>query len=92
MSKTTKQELSDGFTPLLDWIVEDVGLVGAAVYGVIYRHCLMRHHRCFASKQILAKLVGIAPRTLIRHLNILVEKGYIKDVEYIISLGDDNGE
>jgi hypothetical protein len=67
-----------GYTPLIDPIIDEVGLIGAAVYGIVFRFCQMRDGMCYASHSRLAKNIGVSQRTVIRYLNRLVELGYLK--------------
>lgn len=67
------------FTILFDDVVADLGLIPAAVYGVIWRYCQRRDKQCYASQQTLADHLGISRQTLNTHLSTLVAKGYITD-------------
>lgn len=66
-----------GFTPLIDAVVQDVGLVAAAVYGVVWRHCEMRDKVCHASIATLSDFIGVKRRTTERHLQELCDAGYL---------------
>lgn len=68
-----------GWTPLMDAMVRELGLVRAAVYGVVWRHCQMKDRVCKASQETLAEILGIDRVTLNRHLKALVEAGYLID-------------
>jgi DNA-binding MarR family transcriptional regulator len=68
-----------GFTPLIDALTTEVGLVQAAVYGAVWRHCQMRDGICTASQDTLAELLGIHRATILRHLKELCKKGYLRD-------------
>ena len=68
------------FTPILDIIAAQFGLVTAAVYGVVHRHCLMRDGICRASTRRMARLLGTTHITVQRHIRILVENGYLEDL------------
>ncbi|MFA5636901.1 MAG: helix-turn-helix domain-containing protein [Anaerovoracaceae bacterium] len=69
-----------GFTILFDDVIEDVGLIAASVYGIIWRYCQRRHRECYASQQTLADHLGITRQTLNKHLHTLIKAGYIEDV------------
>lgn len=69
----------DGFTPIIDVVVEDVGLVGAAIYGVVWRHCQMKDGVCYASREALAQKAGVSLATVNRYLGELCERGYLED-------------
>lgn len=73
--------MSEGgvFTLLFDDVVADVGLVPAAVYGVVWRYCQRRDKECYASQTTLAQHVGISRQTLNTHLAALIAAGYITD-------------
>ena len=68
------------FTPILDILAAQFGLVTAAVYGVVHRHCQMRDGVCRASTRRMAQLLGTTHITVQRHLRILVENGYLEDL------------
>ena len=68
-----------GFTPLIDALMSEVGLVQTAVYGVVWRHCQMRDGICTASQETMAKILGVHRGTVLRHLKELCAKGYLKD-------------
>ena len=68
-----------GFTPVIDIAVQDVGLVTAAVYGVMWRYCQMEDGVCRAALSTIADRIGVDRRTVIRHIATLVDAGYIVD-------------
>jgi hypothetical protein len=71
-----------GWTPLIDKLAMDpkYGLTGAAVFGVIWRHCQMRDGICYASQAMLCETAGIASRmTFNKYLKRLVKDKYIID-------------
>ncbi len=71
-----------GWTPMIDSLVLDpkYGLKGAAVFGVVWRHCQMRDGVCNASLDRMGELVGIKTRdTIIKYLKRLVKDGYLID-------------
>lgn len=67
------------FTPLLDSLVKEHGLITAAVWGRVYRYEQMSSGKCVASHETLSEGLNISKRTLIRHLDILIDKEYITD-------------
>jgi DNA-binding transcriptional regulator YhcF (GntR family) len=71
----------EGFTPIIDAVVQEVGLMTAIVFGVIYRHCQMNKHVCNASQTTLAEKLGMRRETVNRHIAKLVKLGYIEEVE-----------
>lgn len=79
MSKTILAEV-EGFTPLMDTVVKDVGITAAAVFGRMWRYCQMSDGVCNASIDTIAEGLGdISRSTIIRHIETLIENGYIKD-------------
>jgi len=68
-----------GFTPVIDVVVQDIGLVTAAVYGVMWRYCQMEDHVCKAAMETIAAKIGIERRTAMRHVAALVTAGYVVD-------------
>jgi len=75
------EQLPDGWIPVFDEIVHKVDPISAAVYGVIFRLSLLEGGRgsCTASKGDIANMCCMSERTVIRHINKLIEKGYIVD-------------
>jgi hypothetical protein len=71
---------ADGFTPLIDEVVRDLGTTAAVVYGLVDRHCRMYRHVCDASQATMATLSGLGKRTIRKWLAVLEKEGYILDV------------
>jgi len=71
-----------GFTPLIDHLLEDpeVGLMGAVLFGRVWRYCQGSYGVCSASKDTLAQNLGISRRSIIRHLQRLCALGYLDDL------------
>jgi hypothetical protein len=67
------------FTPIFDAVVQDVGLVGASVYGRIWRYCQGGRHCCNAALGTIADALNISVRTVIRWAKELCEKEYLAD-------------
>jgi DNA-binding Lrp family transcriptional regulator len=78
MKKTTLATV-DGFTPLIDALVQQFGIVTAAVFGKVWRYCQMSDGVCKASQERLARELGINRVTVNQHIDILVKAGYLKD-------------
>ncbi len=74
----SNQNKEINYTPLIDLIVDEVGLIGAAVYGIVFRYCQMRDGMCYASHRRLASHIGVSPKTVTRYLNQLIKLGYLK--------------
>ena len=68
-----------GFTPIIDVMVKELGLIPAAVYGRVWRYCQGERGVCQASLETLADEVGLSTRTVQRHLHALAEAGYLED-------------
>lgn len=71
-----------GWTPIIDTLAIDpkYGLKGAAIFGVVWRHCQMKDGVCKASLDTLGELIGITTRTtVIKYLKRLVKDGYLLD-------------
>jgi len=68
-----------GFTPVIDVIVQDIGLMSATVYGVMWRYFQMGDHVCRASLQTIAGRIGTDRSTVQRHAKMLCTAGYIID-------------
>lgn len=79
MSRTVLADV-EGFTPIIDSVVEDVGIIGAAVFGRIWRYCQMENGVCHAALGTIAEELHLSVRTVIRHSDILVSNGYLKDM------------
>ena len=73
------EEVESTFTMIYDLVAKEWGLVTAAVYGVVHRHCLMREGVCRASTRRLGELVGLNHNTVQRELWWLCELGFIYD-------------
>jgi len=78
MSKTILAEV-DGFTPLIDGVVQEVGIMAAAVFGKAWRYCQMSDSVCKASQERLAEELGMDRTTINKHLKTLVDAGYLED-------------
>lgn len=68
------------FTPVVDCVAQELGMVPALVYGLIWRYCQLDGRVCRASKATLAKHAGIARHTVLRHVEALVRAGYLVDL------------
>jgi DNA-binding MarR family transcriptional regulator len=69
-----------GFTPVIDVLVEELGLIPAAMYGLVWRYCQGERGVCQASLDTLAERLHINRRTALRHLKHLVREGYLEDL------------
>jgi DNA-binding MarR family transcriptional regulator len=79
MTMTSLAE-SGGWTPLVDGLTQDVGLLTAAVYGVVWRYCQMEERVCTASLDTIGRHLNIDRATVQRHLKKLCAAGYLQDL------------
>jgi len=70
-----------GFTPVFDVIVDVYqDKIRALVFGAIWRFCQMEDKVCKASLEKIGKLIGVDKATVQRHVAILCNDGYLKDL------------
>lgn len=67
------------FTPLLDALVKEYGIITAAVWGRVWRYAQQNQKVCNASIETIATELNMGRQTVIRHIKVLVKNGYIKD-------------
>ena len=79
MSKTILAKVS-GWTPIIDSMIQDVGLTTAIVFGRMWRYCQMVDGVCRASQDTIADELGISRPTVNKHVEILVNKKYLIDL------------
>ena len=79
VTERTINGIASGFTPLFDTVVQDVGLTGAVVFGRVWRHCQGKLGVCIASRERMARDVGLSIKSFNRWLRVLCEAGYLKD-------------
>ncbi len=73
------EEVETTFTMIYDLVAKEHGLVTAAVYGVVHRHCLMREGVCRASTRRIGEVIGLNHNTVQRELLWLCDLGFIYD-------------
>lgn len=78
MSKTILANV-DGFTPVIDSVVQDVGAVTALVFGKVWRYCQMADGICKASQERIADELGMSRATINTHFAKLCNAGYLRD-------------
>ncbi len=78
MSKTTLAE-TDGWTPVIDSLVQEYGLTTAAVFGRIWRYCQGERGVCNATILTISRGLGISYNTVLKHIRILLQAGFIED-------------
>lgn len=76
MSKTMLASVK-GYTPVIDKIVQEDGLVTAAVFGVAWRFCQMQDGVCWASQKKIGEFINMSRQTINKHLGWLVANGYL---------------
>jgi hypothetical protein len=69
-----------GFTPLLDVLVKEFGIVTASVYGIVWRYAQMEDKVCRASLEKIADRVNVSSKTAERHIKKLCASGYLEDL------------
>lgn len=78
MSKTILGQLN-GFTPVIDGMIPEVGAMTALVFGKAWRYCQMSDGVCKASQDRIADELGLSRATINTHISKLVEAGYLED-------------
>ncbi len=79
MSKTILANV-DGFTPVIDGLIPQVGAFTALVFGKMWRYCQMSDGVCKASQDRLADELGVSRQSINKHIDKLVEAGYLEDI------------
>lgn len=79
MGKMIPTEIK-GFTPVIDVVVEEVGLMAAVVFGRVWRYCQMEDGVCSASLERIASEIGTSRKTVERYVKKLCENGYLSDM------------
>jgi hypothetical protein len=79
MSKTILAQV-DGFTPIIDSMIPEVGLLTAAVFGKAWRYCQMADGVCKAGQERIADELGLTRATINTHFSKLCETGYLTDL------------
>lgn len=69
-----------GFTPVIDVLVEELGLIPAVVYGQVWRYTQMSDGVCKAPVQKIGARIGLSERTTRRHIKRLCAQGYLQDL------------
>lgn len=78
MSKTILADV-DGFTPVIDSVVEETTLISAVVFGRTWRFCQMSDGVCKASLDTISSGIGLDRATVLRHLKVLCDAGFLVD-------------
>lgn len=78
MSRTILAKV-DGFTPVIDTVMKETSLITAVVFGRVWRYCQMETGVCNASLDRIANGIGLSRTTVMQHIKVLVDIGYLKD-------------
>jgi DNA-binding Lrp family transcriptional regulator len=70
----------NGFTPIIDAVLQDTDLITASVFGIMWRYCQMESSECYASIQKIADRLKLSYKTVQRRIDKLVVLGYLEDV------------
>lgn len=68
------------YTPISHALTKEVGLVCAAVYGLVWRYCQMKEGICRASLKTLGADISIDRATVLRTIEKLCKLGYLVDL------------
>ena len=77
-----RSKLPDLFTPLFEVAIEKYGIIGAAVFGEVWRYCQMQRQQCDAAAETIACTLHVSLRTVQRWLKVLSgsDRPYIRDL------------
>lgn len=78
MSKSIPAKLK-GFTPCMDNLVKEYGIITSFVYGRVWRYCQGEDNICNASIEKISTELNLSYKTVIRHIKLLVVNGYLID-------------
>jgi DNA-binding Lrp family transcriptional regulator len=70
----------DGWTPLIDDLTKELGLVTSAVFGRVWRFCQGEKRVCVASLETIAEDLHLDKGTVQRHIKKLCSQKYLKDI------------
>ena len=79
MSKTVLAQV-DGFTPVIDGMIPEVGAMAALIFGKAWRYCQMADGVCRAAQERIASELGLSRATVNTYFGRLCEAGYLKDL------------
>lgn len=79
MSKTILANV-DGFTPVIDGMIPEVGAMTALIFGKAWRYCQMADGVCKAAQDRIADELGLSRATINTHFAKLVEFEYLEDL------------
>ena len=79
MSRTVLADV-EGFTPCIDVITKEYGVMVSAVFGRIWRYCQGDRQVCNAALETIADDLRMGYNTVLRHVKQLVTDGYLEDL------------
>jgi hypothetical protein len=79
MSKTILADV-DGFTPCIDILTQQYGVITSAVFGKVWRYCQGERGVCQAAIETIANDLKLSYRTVLRHVKLLAKDGYLEDL------------
>ena len=68
---TERSKTPDLFTPLFEVAIEKYGIIGAGVFGEVWRYCQMQRGQCDAAAETIACTLHVSLRTVQRWLKVL---------------------
>lgn len=80
MSVSTSDKFAADFVPVSRALVEELGYQVAYVFGIVWNYCQMENKICNASHDTIANRAGMSRRSVITHIDKLIEAGYIEDL------------
>ena len=69
----------DNFTPLFENVTGAIGVIGASIFGRVWRYCQGNRRVCQASHETIGDELGLHRNTVNRYLLQLVEMGLLID-------------
>ena len=73
-------KIAEGFTPVPDELVKELGMTAALVWGRIWRYALGEYGKCTASQETIATALKMSRTTVNRHIKDLLKAGYIEQI------------
>jgi len=73
-----KMQEGIGYAIIPDPVTNNIGPVGAMVFGAVLRHYLMRNNMCYASQQTIATKAMVSRKTANLWLQELVKGDYLR--------------
>lgn len=80
MSKTILTNI-DGWTPIIDSLVNEFNVTTALIFGRVWRYCQMEDGACWAAQSTIADYFDMSRDTVSRALKSLVNAGYLEETQ-----------